>query len=61
MGPKVAPNAAARRTGVVVVPLARKKTASTFLQQRNDRLVDIVRAFEYLGTIALAISMRIET
>ena len=39
--------------------MARKKTASPFLQQRNDRLVDIVRAFECLATIAMAIRMRI--
>ena len=50
-GPKVAPNAAAWGTGVVVVPLARKKLASSFLQHATTRLVDIVRAFEWLGTI----------
>ena len=38
-GPKVAPNPAAR--SIVVVRMARKKTASPFFQQRNDRLVDI--------------------
>ena len=53
----LAPNPVAR--SLVVVLMARKKTASPCLQQRNDRLVDIVRALESLGTIAMAISMRI--